>query len=204
VSFIDFAPTYLEAAGLKPGPAITGRSLLPVLESKQSGRVDAARDKIFGGRERHSHARFDNLGYPARSIRTHRFLYTRNFKPDRWPAGDPEGYHDIDGSPTKNLMMERRKEPSMEPLFAHCFGKHPEEELFDIVNDPGCLKNLAAAPEHARTRKQLRADLDRTLTVQKDPRMSASEIFDAYPRHSGMRPELGGFATQGAYNPKFR
>jgi uncharacterized sulfatase len=204
VSFIDFAPTYLQAAGLKPGPAITGRSLMPVLESKQSGRVDSSRDKIFGGRERHSHARYDNLGYPARSIRTHRFLYTRNFKPDRWPAGDPEGYHDIDGSPTKSFMMERRKESSIEPLFQHCFGKHPEEELYDVVSDPGCLKNLASAPEHAATRKQLRAELDRTLTAQQDPRMSGSEIFDSYPRHSPMRPELGGFATQGAYNPKFR
>ncbi len=204
VSFIDLAPTYLEAAGLKPGPEITGRSLLPLLESKRSGVVDASRDKIYGGRERHSHARYDNLGYPARSVRTRQFLYTRNFKPDRWPAGDPEGYHDIDASPTKSYMLEHRKEAIVAPLFEHCFGKHPEEELYDVVKDPGCLKNLAASPDHARTRKELRAGLDRTLTAQKDPRMTGSEVFDSYPRHSPMRPELGGFVTRGAYNPKYK
>ncbi|MBM3814459.1 MAG: sulfatase [Acidimicrobiia bacterium] len=203
VSFIDFAPTYLEAAGLKPSAAITGRSLLPILESKQSGQVDASRDKIFGGRERHSHARYDNMGYPARAIRTHQNLYVRNFKPDRWPAGDPEGYHDIDASPTKSLMMDRRKEGSIATLFEHCFGKHGEEQLYDIKADPGCLKDLASSPAHEPTRKRLRAELDRTLTAQKDPRMSGSEIFDSYPRHSPMRPELGGFSAQGAYNPRF-
>jgi len=30
-------------------------------------------------------------GYPMRAIRTPDFLYIRNFKPQRWPMGDPRG-----------------------------------------------------------------------------------------------------------------
>jgi N-sulfoglucosamine sulfohydrolase len=203
-SFIDFAPTFLEAAGVKPPAPMTGRSMLRTLTSRRSGLVDASRNQVFAGRERHSHARFDNLGYPARAVRTLQYLYVHNLKPDRWPAGDPPGYHDIDDGPSKSWMIEHRSDPGVERLFEHCFGKHPEEELFDIVKDPGCLNNLAGSAAHAKIRAQLRATLDRTLTAQADPRMKSSEIFDSYPRISPMRPDLGGFATQSAYNPKYK
>jgi uncharacterized sulfatase len=203
VTFIDLGPTYLEAAGLKPLPAATGRSLMRTLTGTGNGLIDSSRDKIFGGRERHSHARFDNLGYPARAIRTRQHLYIRNFKPERWPAGDPPGYHDIDDGPSKAWMLGHRDEPSMKALFEHSFGKHPEEELFDIARDPGCLNNLAGQAAHAETKKRLRAELDRTLTAQGDPRMKGSEIFDSYPRISPMRPELGGFAEQ-RYNDNYK
>ncbi|MCC6589421.1 MAG: sulfatase [Bryobacterales bacterium] len=200
VSFIDLAPTYLEAAGLPIAPAMMGRSLVPLFNSARSGAVDPKRDRIYGGRERHSHARFDNLGYPARAIRTREHLYIWNLKPDRWPAGDPDFFADIDDGPSKSYMLAHREHP----LFAHSFGKRPEEELFDIRTDPGCLKNLAADPRMAAARRQLRADLEATLKKQGDPRMSGSEIFDSYPRTSPMRPQLGGFAEQNKYNPKYK
>jgi uncharacterized sulfatase len=167
--------------------------------------VEDWRNQVFFGRERHSHARYDNLGYPCRGIRTHEYLYIRNFKPDLWPAGDPEDYFDIDASPSKTFMMEHRTDPEVAPLFERCFGKRPEEELFDIRKDPGCLRNLANSPEHASAKKRLRAELDKTLLAQGDPRMSGrGDIFDSYPRFSPMRPHLGGFAEQGKYNPKYK
>ena len=97
VSFVDFAPTFLELAGAEIPASMTGRSLLPLL----SGADDAEpQDYVVAGRERHTHARFDNLGYPARAIRTADYLYIWNMKPERWPAGDPgpddDWYHDID------------------------------------------------------------------------------------------------------------
>ncbi len=84
-----------------------------MLVSEKSGLVDPSRNAVFSARERHSSARVDNLGYPIRMLRTHEYLYVRNFAPDRWPAGDPRGvegdafgYYDIDGSPTKTLLAE--------------------------------------------------------------------------------------------------
>ena len=200
ISFTDYAPTILEAAGLKPLPVMTGRSFLAVLSSGKSGRVDAARTSAYSGRERHSHARRDNLGYPSRALRTPGYLYIRNFKPDLWPAGDPEEFYDIDGSPTRDLVLQRR-----DRFFELACGKRPGEELFDIRKDPGCLDNLARSAAHAKTLAGLRDQMDRTLKAQGDPRaLGRGDIFDSYPRHSPMRPQLGGFAERGKYNPAFQ
>jgi len=207
VSHIDLAPTFLEAAGLPRPETVTGRSFLNVLTAEASGAIDPARDKLLIGRERHTHARPDNLGYPARAIRTHDFLYIRNLKPDLWPAGDPfgrEGYFDIDGGPTKMWMIEHRAEAAVAPLFALGFEKRPAEELYDVRKDPACIENLAGRPELASAQTRLRADLERLLREQKDPRLvGPTDLFDSYPRYSPMR-KFPGFREEGAYNPKYQ
>lgn len=205
VSFIDFAPTFLEAAGVEAPPEVVGRSLVSLLRSGSSGKIEPERRKVHSGRERHSHSRYDNLGYPNRVLRTDRHLFVWNMKPELWPAGDPPGFHDVDDSPTKTYMLKRRNDPKVAPLFEAAFGKRPEEELFDVVNDPACMKNLAGDPAHAGTCRELRAELEEDLKRLGDPRaLGRGDIFDSYPRFSSMRPQLGGFAEQGEYNPKFR
>lgn len=205
VSFTDFAPTFLQAAGVGVPVDVTGKSLLNVLRETKSGTVDAGRISALSGRERHSHSRFDNLGYPARAMRTRQHLYIRNFAPDRYPAGDPEGYHDIDDCPSKTYLLENRDNPDVKPLFEATLGKLPAEQLFDVIEDPACLKNLAESPAHAAVRESLSVDLEHTLRAQRDPRvLGTGDVFESYPRHSPMRPELGGFAEQGQYNPKYQ
>jgi uncharacterized sulfatase len=205
ISFTDFAPTFLEAAGLRPTPVMTGKSFLDVLLSGKSGAVDPARRRALSGRERHSHARFDNLGYPARALRTREFLYIRNFAPERYPAGDPEGYYDIDGSPTKKYLLENRDKPAVKELFELTCARNPPEQLYRITDDPGCLRNLAGAPEFKTVLEELRRELEITLRDQQDPRvLGRGDIFESYPRFQTMRPELGGFAEQGKYNPKYQ
>lgn len=200
VSFLDFAPTFLEAAGLGPSRVMIGESLLKTLDSGRPTRGFA-----LSGRERHSHARFDNLGYPSRALRTREYLYIRNFKPERWPAGDPEQFADIDASPSKDYILKNREKPEIRKYFDLACGKHGEEQLYRIFDDPGCTSNLAEAPEHRAARATLLAQLDVELKRTKDPRLSgAGDIFESYPRFSPMRPELGGFAEQGKYNPKYR
>jgi uncharacterized sulfatase len=193
ISFCDFAPTFLEAAGLDPLPEMTGRSFLDVLVSGKSGRVDPKRDRVIVGRERHvggvgrpdGGARPGGVGYPMRSVRTYEFRYIRNFAPDRWPVGDPPAYADCDGGPTKSYMVEHKDDPKIAPLFELCFGKRPAEELYDIAKDPDETKNVAADPAYAETRKRLAADLEKYLTETKDPRVLGGAKFDEYPYRSG-------------------
>src|SRR5262245_21458954 len=169
--------------------------------TRKSVIIEPQRTRVFSGRERHSHARYDNLGYPARAMRQGNYLYVWNLKPDRWPAGDPENFADIDDGPSKSWMMAHRSDPT----FQHGFGKRPEEQLFDVTKDPGCRTNLAGAAAHENTRKSMRASLQRALTAQKDPRLlGKGDIWESYPRFSPMRPELGGFAEEGKPNPKYR
>jgi N-sulfoglucosamine sulfohydrolase len=205
VSFSDFAPTFLEAAGVAAPQLVTGRSFLDVLRADKSGRVDQTRNSAFSGRERHSHSRFDNLGYPSRALRTHDYLYIRNFAPDRYQAGDPDGFYDIDASPSKSYIVDNRDDPEVKSFFEMTCGKFPAEQLFDIKTDAACLTNLADEAAHADAKAALVKEFDETLTAMGDPRMTGSgDVFESYPRVSRMRPELGGFAERGTYNPKYQ
>jgi uncharacterized sulfatase len=183
ISFCDFAPTFLEGAGLQPTPEMTGRSFFDVLTGDKSGRVDPKRGQIVVGRERHhGGARPGCLGYPMRSIRTYEYRYIRNFIPDRWPSGDPPGYAECDGGPTKTYMVARADDPKVKPLFELSFGKRPAEELYDIRKDPNEMTNVAADPAYADAKKKLAADLEKFLTDTKDPRViGGGEKFDEYP-----------------------
>lgn len=204
VGFTDFAPTFLEAAGARVPDAMTGRSLLPLLDDGKWFERNASLNFALSGRERHSHSRFDNLGYPARALRTDRYLYVRNFKPERWPAGDPELFADIDACPSKDYLLKHKERPEMRKFFELACARHGPEQLYDVRNDPGCLHDLASSAQHAETLKSLRGQLERELKRLKDPRMlGAGDIFESYPRFSPMRPQLGGFAEEGAYNRKY-
>ena len=207
VSFIDLAPTILDVAGVPVPDTMFGKSFLDVLLSKKSGQVDEDRLAAYSGRERHTHARPHNWSYPARCIRTNTYLYIWNLKPDRWPAGDPvgsgepEGYHDIDACPSKTFLLENRQE--YPELAAGSLDKRPEEELFDIQNDPYCMANLAALSEFQNVKSELRRALEKELSATGDPRMSGSEIFESYPRVSRMR-DFPGFKKRGEYNPQYQ
>jgi N-sulfoglucosamine sulfohydrolase len=184
VVLTDLAPTILEAAGLKPPAGMTGRTLMPLL----AGAPQPGRDRVFLERERHAQVRRGDLGYPARAIRNNDFLYIRNIEPDRWPAGDPEMYvsvgpfGDIDGGPTKDLLLQRRDDPAIAKYFALATAKRPEEELYDLRKDPQQLDNIAAKPEYARAKSDLRAALLKWMRETKDPRAANSvSPWDRYP-----------------------
>lgn len=198
ISVHDLAPTFLEAAGLTPPTAMTGRSLLAILASDKSGRIEPSRDHVLMGKERHAWVRRGGLGYPCRAIRTRHFLYVRNFKPDRWPAGDPARggepfdpdrvYGDIDDSPSKTYMMEHRDDPQVRPLFALAFEKRPAEELYDLRKDPHQLRNVASDPAYADDRRESEASLLTKLKASGDPRiLGDGDAFDTYPYYGGGR-----------------
>ncbi len=172
VSFADFAPTFLEAAGLEPLPEMSGRSFLDVLGSGDAGRVDADRDRVHCGRERHTTGRQGDVGYPMRCLRTDEFLYILNYEPDRWPAGDPP-YHrqDVDQSITKDYMIENRDLPDVAPLYELAFGRRPGEELYDIRTDPDQMVNVAEVPEYDAIRRRLQQELLDYLSETGDPRL---------------------------------
>jgi len=186
VSLSDLCPTFLEAAGLRPLECMTARSFMNVLAAEGGGQVDARRDHVLTGMERHASARAGHVGYPMRAFRTAQYLYIRNFAPDRWPAGDPEAYRDIDNGPTKSHMLEHRDDPAVKPLFELACGKRPAEELYDLKTDPEQLKNVAADPAYAETLKNLSAALTAELKATGDPRaVGGAEIIDTYPYSGG-------------------
>ena len=138
-----------------------------------------------------------------RAIRTRDFLYIRNFKPERYPAGwegragsgrpvtaGPNAhiklafwpFKDIDvPSPTKQYMMDHRGEPEVRPLFKLAFEKRPAEELYDLRKDPNQLINVADNPSLAKVKAELSSKLMTELRATADPRvLGAGDKFDEY------------------------
>jgi arylsulfatase A-like enzyme len=194
INFMDLAPTFLEAAGLKPLPQMTGRSFLDLLVT---GKSTAKRERTFVERERHANVRRGDLSYPCRALRTREFLYIRNFRPDRWPAGDPQVYKavgefgDVDGGPSKQVILDRRHDPAIKRYFELAFAKRPAEELYDLAKDPGQLTNVAGKPEYAAVQQKLGADLDRWMKDTGDPRATMDDDrWDKFPYFgTGPRPQ---------------
>lgn len=183
VSFIDFAPTFLELAGIageQSGMApITGRSLVEIFDSEKSGRVIPERDHVLIGRERTDVGRPHDWGYPIRGIIANDTLYLHNFEISRWPCGNPEtGYLDTDGSPTKTEVLKTRNSPTHKKFWDACFGMRPADEYYDLRSDPDCMTNLANSVSCTALRNQLFNELQK----QGDPRMKGEgHVFDAYP-----------------------
>lgn len=185
IGFTDFAPTFLEAAGLKPLKAMTGKSFLTVLTSDEEGLVDSARDRVFIERERHAICREGKKSYPVRAIRTPGFLYVRNLRPELAPAGESDfdhpqgigGYGDVDGSPTKSLIVDRKNDPTIIRYYNLAFGRRAAEELYDVDRDPGQLENVAGEPAYADVQKRLRRALLDWMEETGDPRVEGETDF---------------------------
>ena len=197
ISLTDLAPTILEWAGIAPPRAMTGRSLMSILTSEAAGFVDSTRSSVFFGRERHVPAQEspESGGYPMRAVRTHEYLYIRNFAPDRWPSGTPNDslsffnqgwYADVDGSPTKHLMVRNRNASEEDRnRFQLAFAKRPGEELYDLAVDPEQLRNVALDPAYAAAKRALHNELMQTLLDTGDPRTFGRGGFFDYQPYTG-------------------
>ena len=185
VSLTDLAPTILEAAEVEIPTEMTGKSLMDIflgLETKD-------RSYVFSGKERHTVCREGDLPYPQRAVRDSRFLYIKNFKPDRWPAGSAKiksshgwEYGDIDFSPTFSYMQNNTKKAKVKNLFDFATGKRPHEELFDVINDPYCQNNLINEKLFKVDKVRLSQVLNAYLIKTKDPRVIYKQSFwDDYP-----------------------
>jgi hypothetical protein len=201
----DLGPTFLEAGDVKVPAGMTARSLWSVLKSKREGLVDPARTEVFTGRERHVRiARAGNLPYPQRSIRTADHLLVVNFRPNRFPLGDPYRLAgdnpptvqqleqstfvtlpDEDAGPTKAWLVERRNDAKWKPYFEHAYGKRPRHELFDLKRDPHQMKNVAGEKAYAKIRDQLLERLMTELRRTNDPRLKDNGRFFETPPMAG-------------------
>ncbi|MFS8616895.1 MAG: sulfatase [Solitalea sp.] len=186
VSLIDLFATFVDLAGAPyPEYKVESNSLLPLLGSTKSGVIDTMRKEIFSSRERHSSSRWNNLGYPQRAIRTSQYLYIRNFKPERWPSGDPPEFHDIDQA-SERFTIRHGDDPRYAEFFRLITDRRPAEELYDILADPACLHNLAGSARYEASLNHLRGRLGAYLMQTQDPRVTGNgEIFESYPRLVG-------------------
>ncbi len=220
VNLMDLAPTFLEAGGVKPPDAMTGRSLWGVLKSEKAGQVDPLRTWVVTGRERHvENAREGFVGYPHRAYRTPDYHYIRNFAPDRWPMGDPFAvrpgsapsagelehntriaFADMDASPTKAWLVGVRNDPEWKWHYDYAFARRPAEELYDLRADPDQTRSLAGEPRLDAVKRDLADRLMKVLVEAADPRVTGDGMtFERSPFTDGPAP--GPRKTKAGGNP---
>ena len=205
VTLPDLASTFLEAGNVKVPKVMTSKSLWPILKATKKGIVDESRDHVLTGRERHvAKARRGQMPYPQRAIRTDKYLYIMNFKPDRYPLRDHYNLDtdkeadvnqltnntfvtipDEDAGPTKAWIVKNRKDPKYKKYFSRAYGKRPLEELYDLGKDPYQMNNVARESGYERVRKELNQKLFNLLNETKDPRLLNDGSFFENPPMSG-------------------
>lgn len=171
VTTTDLMPTILAAAGLPIPEGVTGRNLLPLLESRGQGQVNPDWTSVAAGLERHN---FDAHS-PERALRSGKWLYVRHIAPEK-PKDD--------GGQNPSLAAVRSLSEShpLHALYSIRNGRMPAEELFDLDADPFCVVNVAETPDNATVLKNLSVQLDRQLAAEGDPRARGlGYIFEFFP-----------------------
>ena len=136
VSFVDFAPTVLNLAGVDIPVHMQG---LPFL-GKDSDRW---RDYVYGHRDR-----VDEAMDLARSVRDQRYLYIRNFMP-HLSYNQPTAWPDL--GEIRHEFYRLTDPKTMTPAQWHFAGPtKPVEELYDCESDPLNLNNLAHSDAHSQ------------------------------------------------------
>ncbi len=141
VSFVDFAPTLLSLAGVKPPDWMQGHAFL--------GRFIAPPSQFLHGFRGRMDERFDLV----RSVTDGRYVYIRNYMPHLI-----YGQH-IDymwQTPTTPVWEKLHNEGKLTPAQDAFWNTKPPEELYDLQNDPDEVKNLASSSAHQEIKTKLR------------------------------------------------
>jgi arylsulfatase A-like enzyme len=144
LSHVDVYPTLCELLGISPPPWLEGRSFLPIVREEKK----EINEEVFA--EVTYHAAYE----PKRAVRTQRWKYIRRFGDHHTPV-----LPNCDDGLSKSLWLE------------YGWKQHqlPEEDLYDLVFDPGEHQNLVADPQYKGTLMEMRARLDSWMRRTNDP-----------------------------------
>jgi arylsulfatase A-like enzyme len=152
VSFVDFAPTVLSLAGVRPPQGMQGRAFL-------GSHAAPPAPYLFGFR-----GRMDERYDLVRSATDGRYVYVRNFMPHKI-YGQHLAY--MFETPTTRVWQRLFREGKLTAAQDAFWQTKPPEELYDLAGDPDEVRNLADAPGQQQTRARFRQALrEWTLSIR--------------------------------------
>ncbi len=129
ISAVDFAPSVLSLAGVQIPAYMQGQAFLGTQKAKTPRKyVFAARDRMDTEYDR------------VRMVKDKQFQYLYNYMPEK------PYYQNIEyrlSIPMMREFLKLRDEGKLDSFQAAWFKTKPVEELYDVVNDPHELYNLA-------------------------------------------------------------
>jgi uncharacterized sulfatase len=141
VGFIDFAPTLLSLAGVKPPAHFQGHAFM-------GDHAVPEQPFIYGFR-----GRMDERYDMVRVVRDKRFIYIRNYMPHKI-YGQYISY--MFKTPTTQVWHDRYHAGKLNETQAKFWQTKPAEELYDLRADPDEVNNLADSKKHAEILQRLR------------------------------------------------
>jgi uncharacterized sulfatase len=141
VSFLDFAPTVLSLAGVKPPEWMQGHAFL--------GQFAAPPQPFVYGFRGRMDERYDLV----RTVTDGRFVYVRNYLP-HLIYGQHVDY--MFQTPTTQVWKKLHDEGKLTAAQDIFWNRKPPEELYDLHADPDEVHNLAGSPEHQATLAKMR------------------------------------------------
>lgn len=163
VEHIDLAAVSLAAAGIEIPAWMQAKNIL--------AKDYQPREAVFAARDR-----CDETVDRIRSVRTDKYLYIRNFYPER-PMLQPNAYKDA------KVILKRLRLLKMQEqltglqdrvLFA---ASRPPEELYAWTTDEHQTENLAENPDYQEVLAEMRSRLDRW--IETSPDLGATPESDA-------------------------
>ncbi|WP_139959666.1 sulfatase family protein [Flavicella sediminum] len=157
ISHIDIMPTVLDFLKLPIPKTVQGKSLLPVLTGHQ--KKVKGRSYIFG--EHNSHGPNPKEHYPSRMVFDGEFYFIKNLMPNKnylLPADlmDVKGWNNRSYEATVKAQFTYPKQYEILRLLE---SGRPEEELYDMKNDPYQLVNLAGKVKFKEKKEELNTAL---------------------------------------------
>jgi len=153
VSFLDLAPTIMDLAGVEIPDFMSGNVFAGTNKDDEPSYIYAAKDRMIEVEDR------------QRAVRDKRFKYIRNFHPEN-PGAEPLAFRD-----NLDVMQELwryHRADELKGVQKIWFEPRAAEELYDTLQDPHEVDNLAGNPRYVNELIRLRAALDQWLQVTDD------------------------------------
>lgn len=163
VSWVDLMPTLIDCAGGHVSDGIDGRSFARVLRRPTASH----RKEIY---TTHTGDGIMNV-YPIRAIRTARYKYIRNLRPDCYHSNHSDILRKPDAGAYWNSWEEKAKNDSQARQLINRYYVRPAEELYDVINDPLEQHNLATLPAYRTQMGKLARKLDKWMQQQGDKQL---------------------------------
>jgi hypothetical protein len=141
VSFVDFAPTILSLASIKPPEYMQGKSFLGKYKTKHE-------DYVFMFR-----GRMDERYDMSRTVRSQQYRYIRNYMPDRI-YGQHLNY--LWRAPSCRSWEKAYLNGECNEIQSRFWNAKPPEELYDTSLDPWEVNNLVNNPGYKKVLESMR------------------------------------------------